>query len=148
MKYPKEKCEDYEWVNSTYCDLMPQILSSPDPNTALASLEAWRRKLFFITSAIFDTLSSGLHGYLIGPNGEDFEHAFNTAVEIGATDFAGSLSSLRKLFPESHIPSNEEEIFFATDEILKKKEINRLDDLIEITIDGDIWKRIRSLQRS
>jgi hypothetical protein len=143
MKAPISDGPDYLWASNECARIAGQVYNSSDPNNFLDSLPTWESRLFYLVQGVSKILNGGIDGYLCGSSGDEIEPLSNALNYIGAHDTFNTIKNVKELFPGHIVPTNYYERMKSIDAILHHKQTNRIDDLVDVIIDNDIWKLIR-----
>jgi hypothetical protein len=88
-----------EWFYDRMAELVPAVLSLPSPNEFLATLPESKRCLFYVGGFLSQVDNGGVAEYLLGPYGDDVEHAIHFLNVIGQTEVGDALSDLYGKLP-------------------------------------------------
>jgi hypothetical protein len=146
MKAPIDEEDDYEWVADQSSLISQRVYQSEDPNACLRMLPKWQSRLFFLSSAVNGIMNGGIESYLTGTHGDEVEDLVEALDFIRAPELLRTINSVKSLFPNSEIPKCYESRVKCIDNILSSRRASKIDDLIKISIDMDIWKLIRKLE--
>lgn len=145
MKSPKLEGPEHDWAMRECASLAADVYGASDPNGYLASLPDWQRRLFHVGQAVMKIMNGGIDGYLMGSNGDEVQPLQEALAFIGAEELYDTMEDAKSLFPSACIPEEYKERARLMDDILVRENVSRVDDLIEIRIDEDIWSLMRNL---
>jgi hypothetical protein len=143
MNMPISDGNDYFWMCDNLARVSASVYQAKNPNELLDSLPMWEKRLFHLGRAVTGIMNGGIQGYLTGSNGDEVESLVESLEFIEAHDMLKTINSVKALFPDHTIPVDYWVRMDCIDSILERKKVSRLDSLLEIVIDDNIWELIR-----
>jgi Domain of unknown function (DUF4375) len=134
--------QDYEWFMEQMCD----FISIDDSMESFSQIPKWRRDLYYIGEALRFIMNGGIDSYLVGPSGGQINFLPEILKSIDADKMLKTISAVINLFPKSKVPQKYEERIKCIENILIHNSADKINNLIDVNIDIDIWSRIRNLE--